>query len=73
MSADRLLEAADSLRDSEAGERLYELALDSSGFALALADWLNHAAVSAGVNRSPYVDEHLRQARLVADAILGEA
>lgn len=40
--------------------------------ALALADWLDHAAVSEGLNCSPYVEEHLRRAHLVANAILGE-
>jgi hypothetical protein len=57
-------------RDSEAPD-------PSAGFmsapvALALADWLDHAAESVGLNRSPYVEEHLRHALAVAGEILGD-
>ncbi len=40
--------------------------------ALAVADWLDHAAMSADLNRSPYVDDHLSHALAVARAYLGE-
>ena len=40
--------------------------------ALAVADWLDHAAESADLNRSPYVDDHLSHALNVARRYLGE-
>ncbi len=39
--------------------------------ALAVADWLDHAAESADLNRTPYVDDHYRAALKVATAYLG--
>lgn len=39
-------------------------------FLMAVAAWLEHSAESIGLNRSPYVDQHLDHALATAQAFL---